>query len=129
MVVVVILGILAAVVVPQVMSRPAEARTSKVKQDLRAIESALKLYKLDNFAYPTTGEGLEALIERPPGLPETANWNPEGYLDRIPQDPWGKPYIYLSPGQRGVFDLYTLGADGRKDGVEENADFGNWQLN
>ncbi len=129
MVVVVILGILAAVVVPQVMSRPAEARVSKVKQDLRAIESALKLYKLDNYGYPTTEQGLEALTERPIGLPDTANWNPEGYLDRVPQDPWGKPYVYLSPGQHGAFDLYTLGADGRKEGIDENADFGNWQLN
>jgi general secretion pathway protein G len=128
MVVVVILGILAAVVVPKVMSRPAEARVSKVKQDLRATESALKLYKLDNFAYPTTQQGLEALVEKPEGLTPGANWKADGYLDRIPEDPWGTPYVYLSPGLKAEFDLYTLGADAAKGGEGENADIGNWQL-
>lgn len=128
MVVVVILGILAAIVVPNVMSRPAEARISKVKQDIRATESALQLYKLDNFAYPTTEQGLEALVTRPLDLPPGANWKSEGYLDRVPTDPWGSPYAYLSPGLNGAFDLYTLGADGVKGGEDENADIGNWQL-
>ena len=128
MVVVVILGILAAIVVPKVMSRPAEARVTKVKQDIRAIDSALKLYKLDNFSFPTTDQGIEALVEKPDGLPPGANWKPEGYLDRIPVDPWGQPYAYLSPGLNGEFDLYTLGADGVRGGVEDGADIGNWQL-
>lgn len=129
MVVVVILGILAAIVVPKVMSRPAEARISKVKQDIRATESALQLYKLDNFSYPTTEQGLEALVARPEGLPQGANWKEGGYLDRVPVDPWGAPYAYLSPGLNSEFDLYTLGADGARGGDDENADIGNWQLN
>jgi general secretion pathway protein G len=128
MVVVVILGILAAVVVPKVMSRPAEARVSKVKSDLRAVESALKLYKLDNFSYPTTEQGLESLVTRPEGLAPGASWKQDGYLDRVPIDPWGNPYAYLKPGLNGEFDLYTLGADGARGGTDENADIGNWQL-
>jgi len=128
MVVVVILGILAAVVVPEVMSRPSEARINKAKQDIRAIDSALKLYKLDNFSYPTTQQGIKALVVRPEGMPAGANWKKEGYIARLPNDPWGKPYIYLSPGLKGAFDLYTLGADGVKGGSEENADLGNWQV-
>lgn len=128
MVVVVILGILAAVVVPKVMSRPAEARISKAKQDIRAVESALKLYRLDNFGYPTTDQGLEALTSKPRDLPASANWKPGGYLDRVPVDPWGKPYAYLSPGLNGEFDLYTLGADGARGGEDDNSDIGNWQL-
>jgi len=129
MVVVVILGILAAIVVPKVMSRPSEARISKVKQDIRATEAALQLYKLDNFRYPTTEQGLEALVIRPDGLPQGASWKEGGYLDRVPVDPWGTPYAYLSPGLNSEFDLYTLGADGVKGGNDENADIGNWQLN
>ncbi len=128
MVVVVILGILAAVVVPEVMSRPAEARINKAKQDIRAIDSALRLYKLDNFHYPSTEQGLQALKTQPEGLPEGANWKKEGYIGRLPKDPWGRPYLYLSPGLQGEFDLYTLGADGVKGGVDENTDLANWQI-
>jgi general secretion pathway protein G len=126
--VVVILGILAAVVVPNVMSRPADARATKAKQDLRATESALQLFKLDNFVYPTTEQGLEALVSEPQDLPSGASWKSGGYLDRIPEDPWGRPYAYLSPGVEGEFDLYTLGADGVRGGDGENADIGNWQV-
>lgn len=129
MVVVVILGILAAIVVPKVMSRPGEARVNKAKQDIRAVEAALQLYKLDNFNYPTTEQGLEALVSKPQGLPPGANWKTGGYLERVPVDPWGTPYAYLQPGLNGEFDLYTLGADAAKGGEEENADIGNWQLN
>jgi len=112
MVVVVILSILAAVIVPKVMDRPDTARAVKAKTDIRALESALNLYKLDNFNYPTTEQGLEALVPK--------------YIDRLAIDPWGKPYLYLSPGLHGDFDVYTLGADGVQGGTEKNADIGNW---
>lgn len=128
MVVVVILGILAAVVVPKIMSRPDEARVTRAKQDIRAIEAALALYRLDNLSYPSTEQGLEALVERPERLPEGANWKPGGYLDRLPKDPWGGNYQYLQPGSEGDLDLYSLGADGRLGGEGTNADIGNWDL-
>ncbi len=114
MVVVVILGILAAVVVPQVMDRPDTARLVKADSDIKAIESALDLYKLDNFKYPTTEEGLEILVPK--------------YLKSMQQDPWGQPYYYLSPGDKGVIDIYTHGADGQKGGEGVNADIGNWAV-
>jgi general secretion pathway protein G len=114
MVVVVILGILAAVIVPKVMDRPDTARLVKAKTDIRAIESALNLYKLDNFNYPSTDEGLEALIPK--------------YIDRMAKDPWGNSYIYLSPGLHGDMDVYTLGADGLQGGTETNTDIGNWDV-
>ena len=114
MVVVVILSILAAIVVPKIMDRPDEARITKAKQDIRALEAALNLYKLDNFIYPTTDQGLEALVQPPTIAPEPPKWKQGGYLDRMPQDPWGKSYLYLSPGDQGrAFDLYSLGADGQ----------------
>ena len=128
MVVVVILGILAAVVVPRVMSRPDEARVVKAKQDIRAIGAALDLYKLDNLRYPSTEQGLEALVKRPGGLPSGAHWREEGYLRAVPKDPWGRNYSYLQPGQHGPYDLYTLGADGATGGEKFNADIGNWSL-
>lgn len=128
MVVVVILGILAAVVVPRVMSRPDEARVVKAQQDLRAIGAALDLYKLDNFRYPTTQQGLEALVSKPTGLDPGANWREEGYLPALPQDPWGAAYKYLQPGQHGTYDLYSLGADGVPGGDGFDADIGNWEL-
>ncbi len=128
MVVVIILGVLAAIVVPKIMDRPAEARVTKAKHDIRALTSALNLYRLDNFNYPSTDQGLEALVERPAGSPEARNWKEGGYLDRLPRDPWGNPYQYLSPGENGDFDLYTLGADGQPGGEGANADVGNWNL-
>lgn len=129
MVVVVILGILAAIIVPKVMDRPDAARVTKAQNDLRAIESALNLYRLDNFHYPTTDQGLQALVERPTGTPEAQNWKAGGYLDRLPVDPWGKPYQYLQPGRQGEIDIFSLGADGRPGGEGYNGDIGNWQLN
>jgi len=126
MVVVVILGILAAVVVPRVMDRPAQARITAAKNDIQAIKSALDMYKLDNHRYPTTDQGLQALVEEPNSEPEPPNWN--GYLDRVPQDPWGNPYQYLNPGKHGDVDVMSLGADGRKGGEGNNADIGSWQL-
>jgi general secretion pathway protein G len=124
MVVVVIIGILAALIVPNVISRVDEAQITKVKQDIRAIESALKLYRLDRFRYPTTEEGLQALVT-PPSDPSTP-WPPGGYLDRLPKDPWDRPYNYLSPGKQGEFDLFSLGRDGQEGGEGADADIGNW---
>lgn len=128
MVVVVILGILAAIVVPKVMDRPDAARITKAKQDIRALESALNLYKLDNFNYPSTDQGLEALTQKPSGSPEPRNWKKGGYLDRLPKDPWGNEYQYLNPGIQGSVDIFSFGADGRSGGEESNADIGNWNL-
>ncbi|OUV62414.1 MAG: type II secretion system protein GspG [Gammaproteobacteria bacterium TMED119] len=127
-VVLVILGILASIVVPNVISRTDQAQIVKAKQDLRALESALQLYRVDNFKYPTTDQGLQALVERPTIPPQAKNWQKGGYIKKLPQDPWLNAYQYLSPGQHGDFDLYTLGADGRPGGSDENQDIGNWTL-
>ncbi len=128
MVVVVILGILAAVVVPRVMDRPDTARITKAKSDVRAIESALNLYRLDNFVYPSSDQGLEALVQKPSGSPEPKNWKEGGYMDRLPKDPWGNPYQYLNPGVHGSIDIFSVGADGSEGGEGVNADVGNWNL-
>jgi general secretion pathway protein G len=128
MVVVVILGILAAIVVPRIMSRPDEARVVRAQQDVRAISAALDLYKLDNLAYPTTEQSLEALTSRPANLPPGARYKADGYLASVPRDPWGGAYQYLSPGQHGPFDLYSHGADGVPGGEGFNADIGNWTI-
>ena len=128
MVVVVILGILAALVVPQVMSRPDQAKVTVAKGDIKAIAAALDMYKLDNFAYPSTQQGLDALVKKPSGNPQPKNWNRDGYLKRLPKDPWGNDYQYLSPGTQGQFDLYSFGADGKPGGSDLNADIGNWGL-
>lgn len=128
MVVVAILAILAAVVVPRVMDEPAKARRAKAKQDIRAIESALDLYKLDNFRYPTSEQGIEALVERPSSGPEPKNYKEGGYLRQVPQDPWGNAYQYLNPGEHGEIDIYSFGADGAPGGQDQNADIGNWEI-
>jgi len=128
MVVVVILGILAAIVVPRIMDRPDEARITKVQNDIRTMESALNLYRLDNYRYPTTEQGLKALVEKPSSPPEPRNWRSGGYLDRVPEDPWGNPYEYVQPGRHGEMDIYSLGADGRPGGEGVDADIGNWDL-
>lgn len=128
MVVVVILGILAALVVPKIMQNPDKARRLKVEHDIRAVETALKLYKLDNYIYPTTEQGLEALVSKTTIAPEPRQWKEGGYLGSVPIDSWGFPYNYLSPGAHGDFDIYSLGADGQPDGRDVNADIGNWQL-
>lgn len=124
LVVVMILGILAAVVVPNIMSRPEEARIAKAKQDVRALETALDLYKLDNFAYPTTDQGLEALVSKPTVPPVPKKYRKEGYLKKVPQDPWGNDYQYLNPGEHGAIDVYSLGPDG----TPSDDDIGNWNL-
>lgn len=120
MVVVVIIGILAALVVPKVMGRPEQAKVTVARGDLKAIASALEMYRLDNRRYPDTQQGLEALVQRPPSGAD--NWNPEGYLGRLPVDPWGKPYLYLAPGSKGAYDLWSYGADGREGGDALDAD-------
>ena len=125
MVVVVILGILAALIAPNVINRIDDAQAAKVRQDIRAIESALKLYRLDNFRYPTTDQGLEALVAPPAG---GSGKSAERYLDRMPKDPWDRPYRYESPGKQGDFDIYTFGRDGQEGGEGPDADIGNWAL-
>ncbi len=124
MVVVVILGILAALVVPRVLSRPDEARIVAARQDIGALGQALKLYRLDNQAYPTTEQGLQALVEKPTTTPAAPNWKPGGYIDRLPKDPWGNDYRYLSPGVRGEVDIFSLGRDGEVGGEGNDADIG-----
>ena len=111
---------------PRIMDRPDDARIAKARVDIRSLASALELYRLDNFSYPTTEQGLEALTTRPTSGPPAKNWKAGGYLDRLPVDPWGKPYQYLSPGLHGSFDLYSFGSDGRADGDGVAADIGNW---
>lgn len=124
MVVVVILGILAALVVPKIISRPDEARVVKVKQDVMAIQNALELYKLDNGFYPTTDQGIQALVHRPDSSPSPNNW--QSYLKSVPKDPWGHDYLYLNPGEHDEVDVFTYGADGQQGGTGINADVGNW---
>ena len=129
MVVVVIIGILGAIVVPQFMSRPDQAKVTVAKVDLQAIGTALEMYRLDNFHYPSTQQGLEALSKRPSGLPAARSWNPQGYLKSLPVDPWGTPYQYLNPGVKsadGGYDLYSLGSDGVAGGEGHAAEIGNW---
>lgn len=128
MVVVVILGILAAVVVPRIMDRPDDARIARAKQDIRALEAALNLYKLDNFHYPSTQQGIEALISQPSGEPPAKNWKTGGYIGQMPKDPWGNPYQYLSPGVKGQIDIFSLGADNAPGGDGSATDIGNWDL-
>jgi general secretion pathway protein G len=126
MVVVVILGILAALIVPRVVGRTDEARAVAAKQDVAAIMQALKLYRLDNGRYPTTEQGIAALVTKPQGEPVPANW--QKYLDKIPRDPWGNAYQYLSPGVRGDIDVFSLGADKQPGGSGSDADIGSWDL-
>ena len=127
MVVIVILGILAALVVPRVLSRPDEARAVAAKQDLAVISQALKLYRLDNQRYPSAEQGLGALITKPESAPVPANWKPGGYLERLPKDPWGNAYVYVNPGLHGEIDVLSLGADGKPGGEGLDADLGSWQ--
>jgi general secretion pathway protein G len=127
MVVVVILGILAAVIVPKLTGKPDEARAVKAQADIRQLESALEMYKLDNFYYPSTQQGLEALVTKPSGDPPAKNWR-AGYITRLPKDPWGNPYQYLQPGNKGNFDVFSMGADGKPGGEGLDADVGNWNV-
>jgi len=128
MVVVAILAILAALIVPKVMSRPDEARIVAAKQDISTITQALKLYRLDNLRYPTLEQGLASLVTRPTLAPVPANWKAGGYLERLPKDPWGNPYQYLNPGLHGEIDVFSFGADGIAGGEGIDADIGSWSL-
>ena len=126
LVVVAILGILAAIIVPRVMDRPDEAKRVAAKADVAALVQALKLYRLDNGFYPSTDQGLGALVQRPTTQPAPNNWKQGGYLERLPKDPWGSDYQYLQPGVRGEVDVFSLGADRARGGEANNADIGNW---
>jgi general secretion pathway protein G len=125
MVVVVILGILASIVVPKIVSRPDEARVVKAKQDILAIQNALDLYKLDNGFYPSTDQGLVALVIKPTSDPIPNNW--KKYLKSVPKDPWGREYLYLNPGEHSEIDVFTYGANGQPGGTGINAEIGNWE--
>jgi general secretion pathway protein G len=126
LVVLVIMGLLISIVAPTVLNRADEARVQKVYADFKAIETSLKIYRLDNYVYPTTEQGLDALVEKSTIDPEPRNFKNGGYLSELPRDPWGRPYLYLSPGENGEIDIYTLGVDGLSGGEGQNADIGNW---
>ena len=129
MVVVIILGILAGLIIPRIMGRPEEAKRTKARMQMESIETALKLYKLDNGTYPTTEQGLQALVEAPAVGQLARNWREGGYLDkgRVPQDPWGGEYIYLSPGLHGEYDLMSYGRDGQPGGEGPDQDVNSWE--
>jgi general secretion pathway protein G len=130
MVVIIILGVLAGLIIPRVMGRPDEARQAKAKIQIESIESALKLYKLDNGGYPTTEQGLKALVEAPAAGNLPKNWRQGGYLEKgkVPKDPWGNDFVYVSPGSHGDFDLSCLGKDGEAGGEGVDKDINNWEL-
>lgn len=130
MIVVVILSLLVGMLAPNILGRVDEARVATTKTDINTLMQALELYKLDNYKYPTTQQGLEALISKPSGVKDGPQWREGGYLKRseLPKDPWEGEYLYLSPGEHGPFDLYSLGADGQEDGEDYDADIGSWNL-
>jgi general secretion pathway protein G len=128
MIVVVILGILAVAVIPKLLDRPDQARMIAAQSDIRVILQQLKLYKLDNGAYPTTDQGLQALVVKPTTNPAPGNWKQGGYLEKLPMDPWKRPYQYLNPGVKGEIDVFSLGSDGQAGGEGNNADIGSWDL-
>ncbi len=125
-VVVVIIGILATFVAPKFMGKTDTARIVKANSDIKALESTLDIYKLDNFTYPTTDQGLDALINKPTADPVPGNWQKGGYVKKLQKDPWGREYLYLSPGEHGEVDIFSYGADGVEGGEESAADIGNW---
>ncbi|GGP27573.1 type II secretion system major pseudopilin GspG [Silvimonas amylolytica] len=127
LVVITILAILGALIVPKIMDRPNDARVVAAKQDIRSVIQALKLYKLDNGRYPTTEQGLKALVEKPSATPAPTNWKTGGYLEKLPKDPWGNDYVYLNPGLHGEIDVMSYGADGQSGGEGYDADIGSWQ--
>ncbi|MBD3641046.1 type II secretion system major pseudopilin GspG [Marinobacter pelagius] len=127
MVVMVILGLLVAIVAPNIMGRSDQAKVTIAETQLKNIQSALDLYRLDNSHYPSTQQGLEALVSKPSGSPEPNNWNPDGYLKSVPEDPWGNQFQYVSPGTEGPYDLYSYGADGQEGGDGDAADISVWK--
>ncbi len=128
MVVVVIIGILVATIAPTLFGETEKARLTRVKVDIAALEDALERYKMDNFNYPTTDQGLEALVTKSNLPPEPKHFKQGGYVRRMQKDPWGNDYQYMTPGQAGPYDIFTLGADGEAGGEGENMDIGNWNL-
>ncbi|MFT5226116.1 MAG: general secretion pathway protein G [Polaribacter sp.] len=126
-VVVTIIAVLAAYIAPKVSGRADDARVAKAKSDIRVLESSLELYKLDNFTYPTTDQGLQSLTEKPSGS-ELSHWRKGGYIKKLSNDPWGNAYIYLQPGTHAEFDIMSLGADSTAGGADSAADIGNWNL-
>jgi general secretion pathway protein G len=128
MVVLVILGVLAAIIAPKIMDRPGEARIIAARQDISSLVQALKLYRLDNIRYPSTEQGLQSLVTKPSIEPIPNNWKSGGYLERLPKDPWGNPYLYLNPGRNGEIDVFSWGPDGQTGGEGKDADIGNWTL-
>jgi len=128
LVVIVILGVLAALIVPRVRERPDEARATAAKSNIAAVMQALKLYRLDNQRYPTGEQGLQALVVKPEAPPVPPNWKPGGYLEKLPKDPWGRPFAYLNPGVKGEIEVFSLGADGQQGGTGIDADIGSWDL-
>jgi general secretion pathway protein G len=128
MVVVVILGILAAIIIPRISDRPEQARRTKATMDLRRIETALSLFQMDNGFYPSTEQGLEALVEQPTTGQIPTNYKEGGYLKKVPRDPWNSPYIYISPGAHGDYDLISYASDGEEGGEGKYADINNWEL-
>ncbi|WP_395377115.1 type II secretion system major pseudopilin GspG [Marinicella sp. W31] len=126
LIVVVILSILAITVVPQFLDEPDKARVVRAQQDIQSLNTALSMYKLDNFNYPSTSQGLQALVLKPGGQPDARNWKPGGYVQKLPDDPWGNPYQYLNPGNRAAVDIYSFGADGQPGGEGLDSDIGNW---
>lgn len=128
MVVMVILGLLVAVVAPNIMGRSDQAKVTVAETQLTNITKALDLYRLDNSHYPSTQQGLEALVSRPSGTPEPRNWNPDGYMKSIPEDPWGNDFQYVSPGIEGPYDLYSYGSDGQEGGDGDAADISAWNV-
>ncbi|MFB9246454.1 type II secretion system major pseudopilin GspG [Massilia antarctica] len=127
MVVVVIIGILGALVVPKLMNRTVQARITAAKVDIANLMQALKLYKLDNQRYPTTEQSLQALVVKPTNGPTANGWKTGGYIEKLPKDPWGNPYQFLSPGVQGEIDVFSLGADGLPGGTGDDADIGSWE--
>ena len=128
MVVVVIMGILASLVGPKLIARTGESKVAAAKVDIATVMQALKLYRLDNQRYPTTEQGLRSLVEKPTVGPAANGWKAGGYLEKMPKDPWGNPYQYLSPGLKGEVDIISLGADGQPGGSGDDADIGSWEL-
>ena len=130
MVVIIILGILAVYIGPKIMGRPEEAKQVKAKVDISALETALKLYKLDNGVYPSTEQGLQALVEKPESGNVPSRWRDGGYLDKgkVPKDPWKNEFIYISPGVHSDFDIISYGSDGVPGGEGQNMDINNWEI-
>lgn len=126
LVVLVIMGILIGLVAPNILGNVDRARLQQLSTDMKTIETTLKMYRLDNFTYPSTEQGLEALVTKPDIDPVPKNWKKDGYIDRLPKDPWGNDYLYVSPGEHGEFDMYSLGADNVVGGDGQNKDRGNW---